>query len=237
MDKKKILKFKKNLTVLILCGGKGLRLRPLTNNLPKPLIKIKEKSILENIIKYFLKYKIKDFIIATGYKNHIIEKFIKKKFKSPNIKTLFTGLNSDIIYRINKASKNSKKYFLICYGDTMIDIDINKYIIFFLKNSKKITVASYRLETGFGIFDIKKNNTIFNFHEKPLLNIWFNVGYFLFSSNHFKFFKKYKKFEKLIQYLARKKLLTTYKHDGKHITINTLAELEKAKKIAVNFIK
>ena len=69
------------------------------------------------------------------------------------------------------------------------------------------------------------------------MNIWFNVGYFLFSSNNFKFLKKFKKFEKLIEYLAKKRLLTTYKHDGKHITINTLAELEKAKKIAVNFIK
>ena len=45
--KNQISKFKKNLTVLILCGGKGLRLRPLTKELPKPLIKIKNKSILE----------------------------------------------------------------------------------------------------------------------------------------------------------------------------------------------
>ena len=50
---KKILDFKKNLTILILCGGKGLRLRPVTKDTPKPLIKIKNKSILENIIDYF----------------------------------------------------------------------------------------------------------------------------------------------------------------------------------------
>ena len=79
---KKILEFKKNLTILILCGGKGLRLRPVTKDIPKPLIKIKNKSILENIINYFLKFKINDFIIATGYKHRIIDNFIKKNIKS-----------------------------------------------------------------------------------------------------------------------------------------------------------
>ena len=79
---KKILEFKKNLTILILCGGKGLRLRPVTKDIPKPLVKIKNKSILENIINYFLKFKINDFIIATGYKHKIIDNFIKKNIKS-----------------------------------------------------------------------------------------------------------------------------------------------------------
>ena len=67
--KDKISNFKKNLTVLILCGGKGLRLRPLTKELPKPLIKIKNKTILENIIDYLKKNDVNDFIIATGYNN------------------------------------------------------------------------------------------------------------------------------------------------------------------------
>ena len=91
---KKILEFKKNLTILILCGGKGLRLRPVTKDIPKPLVKIKSKSILENIINYFLKFKINDFIIATGYKHKMIDNFIKKKYKKLNIKSINTGVNS-----------------------------------------------------------------------------------------------------------------------------------------------
>ena len=106
--KNEILKFKKNLTILILCGGKGLRLRPLTNDIPKPLIKIKNKTILENIINYFIKFKVNDFIIATGYKHHVVDKFIKKKYKNININTLNTGINSDIITRL-KNSQNIQK--------------------------------------------------------------------------------------------------------------------------------
>ena len=53
-------------TIIILCGGKGLRLRPLTNDIPKPLILIDKKPILEHIINHFLKFNYNNFIIATG---------------------------------------------------------------------------------------------------------------------------------------------------------------------------
>jgi glucose-1-phosphate cytidylyltransferase len=224
-----ISNFKKELTVVILCGGKGLRLRPLTKELPKPLIKINEKSILENIIKYFLDYKIKNFIIATGYKSELIDEFIKKKFKKYNIKTIYTGLNSDIIKRLKKSSEYSKKYFLVCYGDTMVNIDLNKYIKFYLNNIKKILVASYQLKSGFGILDIVKNNDVVDFKEKPILDIWFNVGYFIFSSDRFYFFKKFKRFQDLLRFLSKKNLMRAYKHNGNHITVNTVTELEIAK--------
>lgn len=235
--KNRISDFKKNLTILILCGGKGLRLRPLTKSLPKPLIKVKNKSILENIITHFLKFGVKDIIVATGYKHKLIDQFIKKKFNNPKIRTLFTGESVDIIKRIKKASTYSKKNLLICYGDTLVDINLNKYIKFYQSNPKKIIAASYQLETNFGIFDIKKNNQIIGFEEKPKLNIWFNVGYIMFSSVYYKLFDKFKKFESLIRYLSRKKDMKTYKHIGNHITINTLAELEKAKKVSVKFVK
>ncbi len=236
MKNKNISDFKKNLTVLILCGGKGLRLRPLTKDLPKPLIKIKDKSILENIIEHFLKFKVQNFIIATGYKHILIKNFIKKRFRRSNIKTLYTGINSDIIERIYKSSKFSKKYLLVCYGDTLIDLNLNRYIKFFKKNNN-ISVVSYQLESSFGIFRINKKDVIFDFKEKPYLDIWFNVGYFLFTENYFKLFGKFKKFQDLLKYLSKLKTMRTYKHQGKHVTINTLAELEKAKKVSVNFIK
>jgi glucose-1-phosphate cytidylyltransferase len=224
-----IVRFKKELSIVILCGGKGLRLRPLTKTQPKPLIKINDKSILENIIKHFLNYKIKNFIIATGYKNELIDEFIKKKFKKHNIKTIYTGINSDIIVRLEKISKHSNNNFLVCYGDTMLDIDLNNYIKFYLENKKKILVASYQLKSSFGILDIKKNNEVVNFKEKPKLDIWFNIGYFMFSFDKFHYFKKFNQFKKLLKFLSKNKLMKAYKHTGKHITINTVSELEIAK--------
>ena len=69
-----IEQFKKKLTVIILCGGKGQRLRPLTSDTPKPLIKIKNKAMLEFIINHLLNFNIKNIIVASGYKSHLIKK-------------------------------------------------------------------------------------------------------------------------------------------------------------------
>ena len=76
-----IEKFKKNLTVIVLCGGKGERLKPLTLKTPKPLMKIKDKTILEYIINHLLKSDIKNIIVASGYKHYLVKKFINVKYK------------------------------------------------------------------------------------------------------------------------------------------------------------
>lgn len=65
--------------VVILAGGKGTRLSEYTRSIPKPMIKIGSKPILEHIINYYKKYGFEDFIIAGGYKYSIIDNYFKKK--------------------------------------------------------------------------------------------------------------------------------------------------------------
>ena len=66
--------------VAILCGGRGTRISELTNNIPKPMIKISGKPILYHIMKHYSHYGFKDFIVAAGYKKYVI---IDKKFYRP----------------------------------------------------------------------------------------------------------------------------------------------------------
>ena len=89
-----------------MCGGKGLRLRPLTNKIPKPLIKINGEEILSYIIKHILSYNIDNLLILTGYKQEKIKTFIKKNLKkNKNLNILDTGIDTDIIRRIQKRGK------------------------------------------------------------------------------------------------------------------------------------
>ena len=104
-----ISKIKNSLSVIILCGGVGQRLRPLTGKVPKPLIKIKNKAIIEYIINHFLKYKINNIIIVTGYKHKLLKKFINKKYKNKKIRILDTGLKTEIIKRVEKISNHLNK--------------------------------------------------------------------------------------------------------------------------------
>ena len=68
--------------VVILAGGKGTRISEYTQILPKPMIKIGSKPILEHIVKYYMKFGFNDFIIASGYKHKIIKNYFKKKIFS-----------------------------------------------------------------------------------------------------------------------------------------------------------
>ena len=230
-----ISKIKNSLSVIILCGGAGQRLRPLTEKVPKPLIKIKNKTIIEYIINHFLKYKIDNIFIVTGYKHQLLKKFIKKKYKNKKITVLNTGLKTEIIKRIEKISNHLNKNVILCYGDTLVDINLNKLIQFYLKDKNKFVISSYQLKSSFGILDMDNNNIVMRFREKPQLGMWFNVGYFVFSNKYLKILKNFKEFKNFLFYLVKKKNMRAFKHTGKHITVNTIAELEEAKLQIKNF--
>jgi glucose-1-phosphate cytidylyltransferase len=226
----KNIKFiKLNTTVIILCGGKGLRLRPLTSNTPKPLIKIDNKTILEHIINQFLKFNINNFILATGYKSNFFSSFVKKKYKNLNIKVINSAVNKDIIFRLIRSLKFANENIIICYGDTLIDININKLIKNYIKNIKKLIMTSYQLKPQFGILTINKKLDVINFNEKPNLNIWYNVGYFIFNKKLKSKLKKFTTFKNFLKIMAKFNYIKSFKHYGKHITINTISELEEAK--------
>ena len=75
----------------------------------------------------------------------------------------------------------------------------------------------------------KKNNFVFSFEEKPNLDVWFNIGYIVFSKKFSELLSNFRKFENFLCYCAKKNLMKSYKHLGRHITINTITELESAK--------
>ena len=125
----------------------------------------------------------------------------------------------------------------MCYGDTLADININKLIKQYLLNKKKLIISSYELKSSFGILNIYKNsNAVIKFREKPNLNIWFNIGYFIFSQKYIKILSRFKKFENFLHFCSKKKFMSTYKHLGQHITVNTISELEEAKSKIYKFI-
>ena len=80
--------------VVILAGGKGTRISEYTKILPKPMIKIGSKPILEHIIEYYIKFGFNDFIIASGYKHMIIKNYFKKKKIPAKINVINTGVET-----------------------------------------------------------------------------------------------------------------------------------------------
>lgn len=223
--------------VIILCGGLGSRLAEETKIIPKPMVKVGKEPIIQHIINYFQKYDFNEFILATGYKSHILKKYFKK---NKNVKCVFTGKNTLTGGRILRLKKYFKKNenFLVTYGDGLTNQNLKKLVKFHIKNGKVATLTSVKQPARFGEIKILANKVV-SFKEKPQLkNNWINGGYFVFNYKLFKYIKgdlemlERKPFSRLV----KNKNLMAFKHYGFWQCMDTmrdklaLEELLKKKK-------
>jgi Nucleoside-diphosphate-sugar pyrophosphorylase involved in lipopolysaccharide biosynthesis/translation initiation factor 2B, gamma/epsilon subunits (eIF-2Bgamma/eIF-2Bepsilon) len=215
-------------TAIILCGGKGLRLRPLTNDVPKPLVELNGKPILYHVIHHLLSHNIKQIILATGYKSHLVEKFMKKYFSNISYKISDSG-DVSIIKRLQNITDSHKEDFILCYGDTISNVDIKKLIRFHERNPNDVIMTSYPITIPFGVLTLDDNKMVSSFHEKPILKEVMNIGYYYIPSIFIKSIHSHTDFVEFIESIIKKKSLKCYEHKKLHITINTLAELENAR--------
>ena len=122
---------------VILAGGKGTRISEYTKFIPKPMVKIGSKPILEHIINYYIKFGIKDFIIASGYKHKIIKRYFKNNKLPVKIDVKYTGINTLTGSRLKKLTNELKETFMLTYGDGLSNINLNKLLEFHKKRKKK----------------------------------------------------------------------------------------------------
>ena len=117
--------------VVILAGGLGTRISEETVKKPKPMIKIGNKTMIENILDIYRHYGFNEFIIAGGYKYKMISKYFKK---DKNIKVVNTGIKSQTGKRLIKLKRYLKNEdFLLTYGDGLANIKIDKLLDFYKK--------------------------------------------------------------------------------------------------------
>jgi len=227
-----------NLDVLVLCGGKGKRLRPITNKIPKPMVKIKNKPILHYILSYLESYGVKKFMIGTGYKHKIVKEYLENNQNDKSIKIINSG-NVDIINRIKDAGKLIKGDFLVLYGDTISDVNLNELIKFHVNKNLLATMTVWPMRSQFGLVDFDENGKVLSFLEKPTLDKFMNIGYFYFNNKILNIMKKYLSWELFLQNMVKMEILNAYVHDGLHITVNTIEELSLAEKYIrnINFKK
>ena len=223
---------KKNIKVVILCGGKGSRLAEETKVKPKPMVKIGNSPILIHIMKKYYKHGFRNFILALGYKKEIITKYFKEtNFKEKwNVELVNTGKETLTAKRLlklkNKLIKND--FFLLTYGDGLSDLNINKLVNFHIKHKKIATVTAVRPPARFGELKIIKNN-VSNFDEKNQINIgWINGGFFVFNKEIFNFIpNKNTMLERnTMKSLTSKKQLMAFKHNGFWQCMDTLRDKE-----------
>ena len=229
--------------VVILCGGKGTRLREETEFRPKPMIPIGNKPILWHIMKTYSSYGHKDFILCLGYKSEMIKNWFRNlqwMISDVHIelgdesKTQFYSNEEELDWKITLAEtgidtmtggriKAIEKYigddeqFLITYGDGVSDINIAESIAFHEKSKKILTLSGVRPPGRWGEIKIEKNE-VKHFYEKPQTSDGFiNGGYFIANKKLFKYLDNNPKLvfeEQPLNYLSNNGLLGCYPHYG-----------------------
>ena len=193
---------------IILAGGRGKRLRPITDKIPKPLIPINDKPLIERTIKYLKKYGITEIIISSGYKSDLIEKFLKNK-KNFGCEIIFSNEKTPLGTggAIKKALKHvDEESFLVLNGDIVTNIDLKKIL------RKPNTIAANELKTKFGTMEIKKNKILKFNEKKDVSDVWMNPGIYHLSKNIEKIIPKKGSLEGIVfPKMARKKTLKTIK--------------------------
>ena len=219
---------------IILAGGFGKRLKPITDYVPKPLVPIKNIPIIHWQIKYLKKFGVDEVIVSTGYKKDMIEDYLKSKDLDINIKYSHEKSPLGTGGAIKKAGKLIKDdVFFVMNGDIITNIDLNKMI------STPNSIASIELRTNFGILDIK-DDKITNFREKKeISDLWMNAGIYFLERKILKNLPLKGDIEKtFFPEFAEKNLLNLIKFKNvKWFSIDSFKDMEESSKEIEKIIK
>lgn len=172
---------------IILAGGKGERLRPLTNTRPKVMVEVADKPILAWQIEWLKSHGITNFVLTVSYKYEVIQEYfgdgskygieidysieetplgrggaIKKAFKSPLVKDA-----SDVV---------------VCNGDIITKLALSKMIEEHLNKKVLVTLLLVPYISRWGVVKVDEDNHITGFEEKPKLPYWINGGIYIFNN-------------------------------------------------------
>jgi glucose-1-phosphate cytidylyltransferase len=216
-----------DLKVLVLCGGKGERLKPYTENVPKPLIRIKDRPILSYLLSHFESYGFHKFVIAVGYKAETVIEYFEREHRDIQVEFVDSG-DANIIDRIKDSSKYISGDFIMSYGDTLADVDLDGLIRFHQRHDGDVSLTCYPLQSQFGVLEIADTGKVTSFVEKPVLDKWINIGYYYFSERIMSQVNKHQTFLDFLHQITSEGNLYSYRHKGTHITVNTVKELQEA---------
>lgn len=230
---------------IIVAGGRGERLRPLTDKIPKPMVEVLGKPILLHIIERLRENGVKDIVIALCYLPKVITDFFENGARyGVNISYIFEdpGNPMGTAGAILGAKKFIKNTFIVTYGDILRDLDIGDMRSFHKKNKSFATLNVYERESKGAKSRILINtqNRIVKFIERPVKKelskdyIWASGSFYILNPEIFDWIPNSRKsdfgadiFPKL---LVSSKTLYAYPTVGYFIDIGDKNKLEKAKK-------
>ncbi len=176
------IKFKnKSNKVVIMAGGKGMRLRPLTKNIPKPMLKVGKKPILQTIIEKFKESGYENFVICVNYKSEIIKNYFGDgKDFGIKIEYINEKKRMGTAGALSLFKKKPKEPFFVINGDLLTNLDFEKMLDFHKMHNSKATmcIKEYDIVSPFGEVNLN-GEVIRSIVEKPKHKFFVNAGVYI----------------------------------------------------------
>ena len=222
---------------VIQCGGRGMRLRPYTSILPKPLMPIGSRPVLELLLKWLRRNGIREVFITTGYLGNLIRSFCSDG-QQWNMKINYTQEAEPLgtIGPLSLLRDQLTEPFLVLNGDVLTDLNLGQFVRDHRNHGHQLTIASIvrQSKVEFGVLDETEGKVI-GFREKPTLATLVSMGIYCMNPEVMTHVPSGVPFgfdDLILQMLDEGVPVHTFRHDGIWLDIGRADDFHKAQDIA-----
>lgn len=178
--------------VVLMAGGLGTRLRPLTENTPKPMLKVGDKPILQTIIEKFVEYGYTNIVICVNYKFHIIQDYFEDGAKfGAKIEYILENQRMGTAGALSLLKSKPTESFFVMNGDLLANVNFEHLEDFHTSNNSIATmcIKEYDFQVPYGVVNIE-NSKILSIKEKPIHSFFVSAGIYMLSPDALKYIPK-----------------------------------------------
>lgn len=218
------------MTAVLLCGGRGERLRPFTEHCPKPLVPLAGQPMLRHLVDYLIASGLRRFVFCVGYKAEMIHEFLAATYPDRERFIAVDSGDATMTDRLVDARPHVPGRALVCYGDTLANVSIPGLIAHHERHAALATLTTYPLQSPYGIVDSDGDGRIASFREKPMLPFWINIGFLLLEPGVLAGLPRGTDMPPFLDGLAASGRMFAFRHEGNHLTVNTEKERAQAER-------
>jgi mannose-1-phosphate guanylyltransferase len=220
-------------TAVVLAGGEGLRLRPLTDDRPKVMIPVAGKPILGWVVDWLRRNELSKIVVGVAYKGHAVVEYLRNSVRGVDLcfseHTVEGGTGQGFRLAIERYVEDEN--FLAMNGDELTDMQISQFADFHLRNEGLATIAVSPLYSPFGVVEMD-GDTITGFREKAALEPYYvSIGIYMFNRELVDLLPHAGNIEtETFPKLASRGSLKAFRHKGFWGTINTIKDLQEVER-------
>jgi len=220
---------------VIMAGGRGQRLQPLTDSIPKPLLKIGKKAIMEHNVDRLALYGIDDFWFSVKHLGKQIETFFGNG-NDRNIEIEYVWEDSPLgtIGAVSKINNFQHDYVLVTNSDILTNLDYEHFFLDFIKQDADFSVVTipYKVNVPYAVLETS-NGHVMSFKEKPTYTYYSNGGIYLMKRSVLKYLPKNSYFnatDLMEKIICENKKMISYPLAGYWLDVGNQADFEKAQR-------